>query len=83
MYTEKELSWYDRHGKQRPEHATHGEDTWEHPASEKLERLQCTNWRLEGNKLTCDTNNGTLTQLIPTNVILEKIEDGMPKFKRI
>lgn len=83
MFTEKELSFYDRHGKQRPEHAAHGEDTWEHPASERLEKLQCTNWRLEGNKLSCDTNNGLLVQYIPTGYILAGQVDGIPKFTKI
>lgn len=83
LYTEKELSWYDRHGKARPEQATHGEDTWEHPVSEKLEKSQCTNWHLEGNKLTCDTNNGKLVQFIPTNYVLDGTDNGLPRFKRL
>lgn len=83
MLSERELEWYDRHGKQRPIHAAHGEDTWENPASARLERLQCTNWRLQGNKLTCDTNNGPLVQFIPTNYILDGSENGMPKFRKI
>lgn len=83
MFSEKELSFYDRHGKQRPIHADHGEDTWEHPASERLERLQCTNWQLEGNKLTCDTNNGKLVQYIPPNYILDGTENGLPRLKKI
>ena len=84
MYSDKELAFFDRHGKPRPAHFAHGEDTYEHPASANLQPMVGTNWHLEGNKLTCDTPNGPLTQFLPTNVIMTGLDgNGYPQFKKI
>ncbi len=84
MYNDKELAFFDRHGKKRPEHLAHGEDTWENPASARLEKMQLSNWKLEGNKLTCDTPNGPLVQFIPTDRIMKGTDsNGYPIFEKI
>lgn len=83
MYNEDELKQYDWMKIPRPSQDRHVEDTWEHPLSEKLEQANTSNWRQEGNKLTCDTQFGVFTQILPTNLILIGEENGLPKFKDI
>lgn len=51
---------------------------------ENLKRLQPKTWRLEGNKLTGDTEMGPLVQFIPTNYLLTGTDDnGLPVFKKV
>lgn len=85
MHDEKELKWFDRMGKNRPTHEEHGVvDTWENPLSEQLPRLKTRNWRLEGNTLIADTDQGPLVQTIPTNYICKGTDDkGMPILVKI
>ena len=79
MWNEKELEFFDRYGKPRPEQSKHGSDTWEHPASANLTKLVCKNWRQQGNMLICDTPSGPLKQYIPTDKIFSGVDkNGLP-----
>lgn len=66
-----------------PEHKPHGEDSWEHPISEKMVRAKCWNWHMEGNMLYCDTDFGPLGQVMPTNIICLGEKDGLPILKEL
>lgn len=83
--TDKELQWYDRHGKPRPSHEEHGvSDTFENPLSGRLLKGNPRNWHLKGNVLTCDTDFGPFAQTIPANLILTGVdEQGLPVFKEL
>lgn len=84
MHDEAYLKWLDRIGKTRPTQDKHGVDSPENPISDKLEKLQPRNWRLEGNKLIADTAMGPLVQFIPTDLILTGIdENGLPILTKI
>lgn len=85
MYDEKTLRWFDRMGVKRPTHLPHGVvDTPENPLSNQLNRLKCYNWRLEGNLLTCDTDEGPLSQNIPPNYICKGTDvEGLPILVKI
>lgn len=86
MYDEKELKQFDRWGVARPTHLPHGVvDTPEHPLGEQLTRLKCRNWRLQGNKLICDTDQGTLVQFLPSTEYICQGTDGngMPILTKI
>ena len=83
--SDKELKWYDYHKVARPSHEQHGVvDTWEEPLSKKLEGGNPRNWRLSGNMLSCDTDFGPLSQVIPTTHILVGMDDkGLPVFRKV
>ena len=84
MYDEKELKWFDRYNLQRPVNLPHGEDTYENPISAKLEKMNGSNWRMEGNKLICDTPNGPMAQFLPVDYIMTGVDDqGLPLLKKI
>lgn len=51
---------------------------------ENLKQMKPKTWKLQGNKLTGETEIGELAQFIPTNYVLLKTdEDGLPVFKKI
>lgn len=79
------LNWFDRMGQARPTHLSHGViDTYEKPLSEQLVRLKCTNWRLEGNQLSCDTEQGPLSQTIdPGYICTGTSPEGLPILTKI
>lgn len=83
--SENELKWFDKVQKVRPSHEEHGiSDTKEHPLSEQLKSGNPRNWTLKGNKLSCDTDFGPMTQVIPTDYILTGTDaNGLPTFKRV
>lgn len=83
--SEKDLAWFERMGKARPTHLPHGvSDTPEHPLSEQLLRLNTKNWRLEGNKLMCDTDQGPLVQFIdPGYICLGTDKNNLPILKKV
>lgn len=86
MHNEKELKEFDKWGVPRPTHLPHGvTDTPENPLGEQLKRLKCTNWRMEGRKLICDTDQGVLVQFLPsTDYICHGTDDnGMPILKKV
>lgn len=85
MYDDKELKQFDRWGVKRPTHLPHGvTDTYENPLSEQLKRLDTSNWKLEGNELVCDTNQGPLRQCIPPDYVCHGTdENGLPILKKI
>lgn len=82
---EKELSQYDKWKKARPTHEEHGlKDSWENPISEQLHKGNARNWRMEGNKLLCDTDFGPMVQNISTDYIcLGTDEKGLPILKKV
>lgn len=85
MHDERELKQFDRWNVQRPTHLPHGvTDTPENPLSEQIPKLKCKNWRMEGNKLTADTEHGLFTQTISTDYIcLGDDANGLPILKKI
>jgi len=66
----------------KPLHLEHGVNTED--IGKNLKRLNTTNWKLEGNVLTAETEMGKLTQKVPTDVILTGEDaEGLPVFKKI
>lgn len=64
-----------------PEAIAHGT---EKDISELLEKLEPKSWRLEGNRLIAETDQGTLVNLIPTDRIMTGTDDkGLPVFAKI
>lgn len=81
---EKTRKEFEKWGEPAPAHDEHGEDTWEHPVSEKLVPAKCWNWHMEGNQLKCDTDLGPLSQTIPTGYIcLGTDENNLPILKEL
>lgn len=81
---DKELKQYDRWNVPRPDHIPHGmTDTPEHPLGDQIPRLKTENWRLEGNRLTCDTEHGEFSQIIDPGYICLGEEDGLPILKKV
>lgn len=82
MWSEDQLKWYDKMGRARPTHISHGinlDDIDQH-----MKKLQPNSWRLEGNKLIGQTDMGPLVQFIPTDYILKGTDDeGLPIFERV
>jgi hypothetical protein len=75
-------SWYERHGAKPPEHILH--DVTPDDLPKKMRRLKATNWRQEGNKLIADTEMGPLINFLPTDVILDGVDnEGLPKFRKL
>lgn len=49
-----------------------------------LKRLTPRNWRLKGNQLIADTDFGPLVNYIPTDYILDGVdEDNLPKLRKL
>lgn len=71
---------YKKWGVELPEHIEHGT---EEDIKKKLKPLKMKNWRMEGNKLICDTPKGKLVNFLPTNVICVGEENGLPKLQKI
>lgn len=68
-------------GKMPPSREIHGAGD---DISKNLKKLEPTNWQLEGNVLKADTEWGELVQTIPTDYILDGVdENNLPKFKKI
>lgn len=82
MFSEDQLKWYDKVGKGRPTHISHGITS--DNINDHMKQLKITNWHLRGNQLHGETEMGPFVQGIPTNVILSgEDENGMPIFKQI
>lgn len=59
-------------------------DTFENPLSERLHKLMPNSWRLEGNELIGQTDQGELRQRISTDYILLGTDKaGLPIFQRV
>ena len=76
MHNENDLKSFDKMGINRPSRDKHGEDSWENPMSDKLLPGNPRNWRMQGNKLICDTDFGELVKFMPTDVILMGTDDN-------
>lgn len=64
-----------------PEATAHGT---EDDISEKLKSSKPTNWVLEGNKLTCDTEHGEVVNFLPPEYIMRGIDsNGLPLLEKI
>lgn len=85
MHSEGYLKWFDKHGKPRPVHEEHAEDSKENPLSSRLKRVQASNWRMEGpGKLVADTDMGPLVQWIPHEYVCEGTDNnGHPILRKI
>lgn len=82
MWSEDQLKWYDKQNKARPSHTAHNVSSDD--LSKHVRKLNASRWTLEGNKLTCQTEMGPFVQFIPTNLVLDGVdEDNNPKFAEI
>ncbi len=82
LYSPGYLQWFERMDVPKPLHLEHGVNTED--IGKNLKRLNTTNWKLEGNVLTAETEMGKLTQKVPTDVILTGEDaEGLPVFKKI
>lgn len=81
--SEKQLEEFKKWGAELPSHDKHGEDSWNHPISEKMSQAKCWNWHMEGNILKCDTDFGPLSQVMPTNVICTGEKNGVPILREL
>ena len=64
-----------------PSTATHGTES---DIREKLVPMMPNKWRLEGNQLIAETEEGTYVQTIPSNkILLGTGKDGLPIFRTI
>ena len=82
MLPERELKWYDKHGKTRPDHQAHLRDD---QISDSIQKLTPHTWRQEGNKLIGEVADGTrFVQTIPTDRLLSGVDDdGLPTFRKV
>lgn len=85
MHDDKELAWFDKMGVKRPYHAPTGlVDTLENPLGQQLPKIECRNWRRQGNFLMADTIHGVWSQyLSPDYLVLGDGPDGLPLLKKI
>jgi hypothetical protein len=73
---------YEKLGVEPPSSVSHGVTPDDVRA--QMKRLTCTNWRLMGNELLCDTEHGTLSQIIsPDYILMGTGDDGLPILKKI
>lgn len=77
----KEDRQYIKWGVAPPEHQAHGTPE---EIRANLKAAECTNWRLDGNKLTADTNFGTLVQYIDPSYVCDGTDNnGLPILRKI
>ena len=80
-YFHPQKDFFDRIKMPVPEAIPHGT---EEDIAEKLKPVKTSTWRLEGNKLITETDQGNLVNFIPTTHILVGTDDNnMPIFKKI
>lgn len=80
MLDEATLKFFEKHGKAPPTVDRHGT---EQDIANNMKRLLPRSWKLFGNELVGMTDVGELRQTIPTDYILDKVEDGLPVFRRV
>ena len=74
------LNWFDRHGVKRPDHSEWDIDD----IRKNMKQLKPNSWKLEGNKLSGETDLGVLVNYISTDYICTGTdEDGLPKLVKI
>lgn len=67
-----------------PSRDPHGTDSSAQPISSNLQKVELSNWRLKGNKLTADTQFGEYVYLIPSDYIMKGTNDaGLPILEKI
>jgi len=81
-HSEAYLSWFDKHGHARPEHAEHGSAD---DISKNLKSVNARNWRMRGaGLLVADTDMGELVQMIPTDYVCHGTDDeGHPVLAKV
>jgi hypothetical protein len=80
FHSEGYLNWFDKHGKARPWHGEWNEDEIE----KNMKKLKPNTWKLEGNKLSGETELGMLVNYIPTDYILKGTdENGLPILEKV
>jgi hypothetical protein len=73
--------WYNKMDVKPPDSVTHGTDE---DIRSKLKPTKMWGWKLEGNRLSCNTDMGKLVQSIPTNMILVgETPEGMPILQKM
>lgn len=81
MYSEKELTQFDRWEKSRPKSDTHGS---EEDISRHMVRLMPTKWEQQGNQLIGYVGDTRVVNIIPTNMLLQGTdEQGLPILKKV
>ena len=81
MQDEKVLKEFAKWGVEPPSSERHGTDE---DIRSQMVKLLPNRWRLEGNKLTGDTEHGELVQFIPTDYICEGMDDkGLPILTKV
>lgn len=81
LYSEKELEQFDRWNVPRPSHLPHGTDE---DIRKNLKPMKAMSWRLEGNKLIAETEFGPVVNFLPTEYIMEGIDEkGLPKLRKL
>lgn len=83
MIDDKTQKWFERHNLTPPSSTSHNitpEDIRKN--LEKLTLIPGT-WRLEGNKLTVDTEMGPLVNFISPEYILTGEKDGLPILEKV
>lgn len=82
MPDEKTNNWFLKHGLTPPSSTSH--NIAPDDISKVLEKPELSNWRLEGNKLTVDTQFGPLVNYIDPSYILTGTDDsGFPILKKV
>lgn len=77
----KQVREYEMWQKPLPSIKVHG---YPDEIRENLKQMKPKTWKLQGNKLTGDTEMGELAQFISTDLILTGTdENGLPIFKKI
>lgn len=80
-YKAPDTDWFLKRNLTPPSTTAHGTDE---SIRENLTPLKTWNWKLVGNQLECETNQGKLVQTIPTGYICLGDDDkGMPILKKI
>jgi len=80
-YKPDNSEWYEKMEVRPPSTAIHGT---EDDIKAHLKPVKMWNWKLEGNRLSCDTELGKLVQTIPTDrILVGEDERGLPILRKI
>jgi len=80
-YFHPQTDFFNKYKLTPPETVSHGT---EDDISKKVTKLECRNWRLEGNRLIADTDMGPLVNIIPSNFIMTGVDnENMPVLEEI
>ena len=78
---ERIAAFYRKHGKEPPKSFSHGT---EDDIKAGMQLLKRNSWRLEGNQLIGEFEDGKIAQTSPTDYILTGTgDDGLPIFRKV